>query len=67
MRIALSRPAHGSRRPRLSLHAAFALWRSRRALAALSAEQLCDVGLRPQDAKAEAARPVWDAPASWKC
>ncbi len=67
MRIALSQPITQSRRPRLSIRAAIALWRSRRALAALSDEQLHDVGIQHADAQAEAARPIWDAPAQWKC
>jgi uncharacterized protein YjiS (DUF1127 family) len=67
MRIALSQSVHQSRRPRLSLWAAIALWRSRRALGALSDEQLNDVGLGRADAQSEAARPIWDAPAAWKC
>ncbi|MEH6738518.1 MAG: DUF1127 domain-containing protein [Sulfitobacter sp.] len=67
MRIALSHSVHQSRRPRLSLRAAIALWRSRRALAVLSDAQLNDVGLGHADAQAEAARPIWDAPAAWKC
>lgn len=67
MRIALSHSIHQSRRPRLSLHSAIALWRSRRALTALSDEQLSDVGIGHADAQAEAERPIWDAPASWKC
>ena len=67
MRIALSHSIQQSRRPRLSLRSAIALWRSRRALAAFSDEQLNDVGLGHADAQAEAERPIWDAPASWKC
>lgn len=67
MRIALSHSIHQSRRSRLSLRSAFALWRSRRTLAALSDAQLNDVGLGHADAQAEAARPIWDAPAAWKC
>ncbi len=49
-----------------SLRAAIALHRSRRALAALSDDALRDVGLDRAQARAEAARPLWDAPASWK-
>lgn len=51
---------------RCSLPAMLALRRSRRALTTLSDAQLCDAGISPADAQAEAARPVWDAPASWK-
>ncbi|WP_169736154.1 DUF1127 domain-containing protein [Sulfitobacter donghicola] len=67
MRIALSSPVQNSHRPRLSLNSALALWRSRRALASLSQEQLRDVGLCANEAHVEASRPIWDAPASWKC
>lgn len=67
MRIVLSHPASCSRPARLSFWNAYALWRSRRALAALDPSQLTDVGITAPDAQAEAQRPVWDAPASWKC
>ena len=66
MPIAVSNPTIKTRRPRLSLIAALALWRSRRALEALSDEQLNDIGLNHKEAQTEAARPIWDAPASWK-
>ena len=67
MRIALTHPASCTRPARLSFWNAFALWRSRRDLAALDAAQLSDVGIAAGDARREAQRPVWDAPASWKC
>lgn len=67
MRIALSRPTCRQRPARLSLLGAFALWRSRRALANLDSSQLEDVGITATQAHAEAERPFWDAPASWKC
>lgn len=65
MRIALplSRPV--SRLAQPSILRVIALWRSRRALRALSPEQLRDVGISAQQAQAEAARPIWDAPESW--
>lgn len=65
MRIALPLTALSRRPARLSLRSAIALWRSRRALTALSNDQLSDIGLSRDDAQSEAARPVWDAPASW--
>ena len=37
----------------------------RRALAALDADQLDDLGLTRAEAAAEAARPIWDAPYHW--
>jgi uncharacterized protein YjiS (DUF1127 family) len=55
--------------PRFSLGSvvqALSLLRSRQALAALSEEQLNDVGITASEARVEAARPIWDAPASWK-
>ncbi|WP_298859545.1 DUF1127 domain-containing protein [uncultured Sulfitobacter sp.] len=67
MRIALTQSASSQRPARLSLRSALALLRSRRALAALAPEQLQDVGLTSEEAQAEAQKPVWDAPASWKC
>lgn len=66
MRLTLSSHCQPQPPARLSLRAALALWRSRRALAALSADHLCDVGITAQEARQEAARPFWDAPASWK-
>jgi len=42
------------------------LSRSRTALADLTAAQLDDIGVTPSEACTEAARPVWNAPASWK-
>ena len=67
MRIALSHRVACAQPARLSILRSFALWRSRRDLANLDADALADVGISPQEAKAEAQRPVWDAPASWKC
>lgn len=66
MRLALSRAIPRRRRIWPSISSIFALVRSRRALRALTAEQLLDVGITAEDAQAEARRPVWDAPASWK-
>jgi len=47
------------------LRRAVALRRSRQALADLSEEQLVDIGLSVDQARKEARRPVWDAPAHW--
>lgn len=44
----------------------YGLWRSRRALARLTAAQLKDVGVSPSEARNEANRPVWDVPANWR-
>ncbi len=45
---------------------ALGLARQRRALAKLAPEQLEDIGLSAEQARAEAARPFWDAPAHWR-
>jgi len=50
----------------ISVRGLFALARSRRALGSLSDEQLRDVGIDAAQARTEAARPVWDAPAAWR-
>ncbi|MCH2078800.1 MAG: DUF1127 domain-containing protein [Rhodobacteraceae bacterium] len=39
--------------------------RSRRALAALDAMQLADLGISATEAHDEASRPFWDAPSHW--
>ncbi len=56
---------HVARPASLSLIARLGLWRQRRHLAALDAHLLKDIGLTPDEAAAEAARPVWDAPSTW--
>lgn len=63
---ALARPRHRPARPLLSrLLAWMALGRQRRRLALLDAHMLDDIGLTRDEARAEAARPVWDAPSHW--
>lgn len=42
-----------------------ALHRQRRQLAQLDDRALRDIGLTREEARSEAARPVWDAPAHW--
>ncbi|MEM8655634.1 MAG: DUF1127 domain-containing protein [Pseudomonadota bacterium] len=44
----------------------FAVWKSRRALARLDARALEDVGLTKDRAAQEAAKPIWDVPATWR-
>lgn len=56
-------PLRASRR--MSLLSLFSLWKSRRQLKLLTAEQLQDAGLSHGDAATEAARPIWDVPANW--
>ena len=41
------------------------IWRERNDLANLNAHLLKDIGVSEAEAKAEASRPVWDAPARW--
>lgn len=48
------------------LNASFALYRSRIRLADLDDHRLNDIGLTKKEAYAEASRPVWDVPATWK-
>ncbi|WP_254796875.1 DUF1127 domain-containing protein [Sulfitobacter albidus] len=60
-----------SRRFHLSLRfpglaALIRLQRSRAALARLDAAALRDIGITPDEARAEARRPIWDAPAHWR-
>ncbi|EKE43927.1 hypothetical protein OCGS_1908 [Oceaniovalibus guishaninsula JLT2003] len=59
--------ATAPRRPLLERLADWqSLYRQRHALAALDAGRLRDLGLTAQQARAEASRPVWDAPATWR-
>lgn len=59
--------ALGRRRGRaFDLDAMASLWRQRRALASLDDRALNDIGVTRDAARAEAARPVWDVPASWR-
>ena len=65
------RPARLPARRRFSLLSFVAdraaLLRQRRALKALDARALDDVGVSRHDAQQEAKRPIWDAPESWRC
>jgi len=45
---------------------ALVVWQQRRALARLDDARLCDIGLSREDARREAARPVWDVPTGWR-
>ena len=40
--------------------------RERQALLALDPALLCDIGLTREQALAEANRPIWDAPTTWR-
>lgn len=48
------------------LNARMALHRSRTRLGELDPHMLNDIGLTEKDARAEANRPIWDAPETWK-
>lgn len=48
-----------------SLGSLIGLWRQRRALAALDADALSDIGVTRRAAQKEAARPIWDVPSHW--
>jgi len=50
------------RREAPTLMAYYAVWAQRRALATLDAARLRDMGISPEDAAREAARPFWDLP-----
>ena len=63
---ARSRPAVAPARPRLTIVKLIDVWRSRRALARLDADRLTDLGLSADRAAREAAKPVWDVPATWR-
>ena len=52
--------------PGFSLMQALAVWRTRRALASLDARALEDIGGTSEKAAAEAAKPIWDVPATWR-
>ena len=55
-----------SRRRAFGLMDYIALWRQRRALAAMDARQLADIGITRDQARTEAARPLWDVPSHWQ-
>lgn len=58
---------HPRRRPLLArLFALAGLHRQRRQLGALPPHLLADIGVTPEAASAESARPLWDAPEHWR-
>ena len=65
-----SAPASAPARPRRGLWRAMRrlgeLARQRRALAEMEPHRLRDIGLDPEQARREAARPFWDAPEHWR-
>lgn len=64
--IASSRAAFHRPARRLKLSTILAAWRSRQHLKALDARALEDIGLSRAAARAEARRPIWDVPSTWK-
>lgn len=48
--------------PRATLRTALTVWTQRRELARLSSARLVDLGITPEQAATEAARPFWDFP-----
>ncbi|GAA6192013.1 DUF1127 domain-containing protein [Phaeobacter sp. NW0010-22] len=49
------------------LTSAHGTWRQRQTLRALDADALKDIGISKSEAQAEAKRPLWDAPETWRC
>jgi uncharacterized protein YjiS (DUF1127 family) len=48
------------------IRTAAALWHQRRALLEMGPHQLRDIGISPDEALAEARRPIWDVPPAWR-
>lgn len=64
--IELTRPRHAARKPLGTVILGLInLARQRRTLAGLDDAALKDIGLTRAEARAEAARPLWDAPENW--
>ena len=67
--LTAARSAHQPRATRMSFGATLSrlhgLWRQRQALKALDDAALHDIGVTRAQARAEARRPVWDAPTNW--
>lgn len=63
----ITRPHIKMRRPGLLARLASlrGLWRQRTRLAELEPHMLEDIGVSEAQARKEAGRPVWDAPANW--
>lgn len=63
--IAQSRPRQSISAQRKTLWSYLDLYRQRRALERLDSHLLRDIGISTTEAKAEANRPIWDAPQHW--
>ncbi len=59
-------PLSRSRRQGGRIARLFSVWRQRRALERLDDAALEDIGVSREAARAEAARPFWDAPETWR-
>ena len=58
---------HSTRKSfRSALNRVWAVWRQRRHLQQLDDAALKDIGITRSDAMAEARRPFWDAPETWR-
>ncbi len=65
--VSFSGPATATRPGTLRRIAALmALWHQRRVLAELDAARLEDIGITRHQARAEAARSIWDVPPGWR-
>lgn len=66
--ISTNHTAIRARQPRRSLGLARILdaWRSREQLKRLDDRALNDIGLTRSEADAEANRPIWDVPTTWR-
>ncbi|QBF32906.1 DUF1127 domain-containing protein [Thalassococcus sp. S3] len=51
---------------RLTLGYILSVWRQRQDLKRLDTTALRDIGISKTKAQAEAARPIWDVPATWR-
>lgn len=58
--------AQAEARSSISLRHIYSVWQSRRALAALDAAALRDIGVSYKEAQTEANRSVWDVPQNWR-
>lgn len=58
------RPARQSAIGRLAL--LLSVWRQRQVLRSLDDRALTDIGVTRREAEAEASRPIWDAPETWR-
>lgn len=64
--LSLTRPNPRAHSVAVPARAFFALWKQRRDLARLDDHMLEDLGLTRHQVKAEATRPLWDVPKSWR-